>query len=155
MEHVQVTVTTTEEARVRLAGLADISSVVAREFLEAEPLHAHFFSLPRGPTEDSIRRDVAKLRSVSAAGRRFIEDRRQAIAGIGAYAGWLILPDERGAYPAIINKPVSRAEFKRTMIIDPLEYGREYPRDTFAEFQRGIEEKIYAAIYGPSVYGQG
>lgn len=142
-----VDITVAPPARTKFSGLADVASWHMKAFLENEP-SVRSLIWPRRPTEDSIRRDVAKLRSVSAAGRRFIEDRRQAIAGIGAYAGWLILPDERGAYPAIINKPVSRAEFQRTMIIDPLEHGREYPRDTFAEFQRVIEEKIYAAIYG-------
>lgn len=45
----------------------------------------------RRPTVESIKADVAKLRSVSAAGRVLIADRRMALASVGPWRDTFII----------------------------------------------------------------
>lgn len=56
------------------------------------------------PTVESIKADVAKLRSVSKAGAAWIADRRMAIASVGPWRDTIILPRKGEGYPAIIVK---------------------------------------------------
>ncbi len=58
----------------------------------------------RLPTEASIKADVAKLRSVSKAGRAWIADRRMAIASVGPWRDAIVLRRKGEGYPAIITK---------------------------------------------------
>ena len=58
----------------------------------------------RLPTVESIKADVAKLRSVSAAGRVWIADRRMAIASVGPWRDTFIMRRRGEGYPAIISK---------------------------------------------------
>lgn len=66
----------------------------------------------RLPTVGSIRADVVKLRSVSAAGRVWIADRRMAIASVGPWRESFIVPRKGEGYPAIIIK----SEASRTQL---------------------------------------
>lgn len=58
----------------------------------------------RRPTVESITRDVEKLRSVSAAGRAWIADRRMAIASVGPWRDTIQLRRKGEPYPAIFVK---------------------------------------------------
>lgn len=58
----------------------------------------------RFPTVESIKADVAKLRSVSAAGRIWIADRRMAIASVGPWRDTFQMRKKCEAYPAIITR---------------------------------------------------
>ncbi len=58
----------------------------------------------RLPTVESIKADVAKLRSVSPAGRTWIADRRMAIASVGPWRNTIVLRRKGESYPAIITK---------------------------------------------------
>lgn len=75
-----------------------------REFAEYRPTFFTDAFRKRLPTVDSIKADVTKLRSVSAAGRALIADRRMAIAGVGPWRDVFVLKDKDGRYPAIICK---------------------------------------------------
>lgn len=75
-------------------------------FLNA-PVYHSFVSdwmRERLPTEASIKADVAKLRSVSAAGCVWIADRRMAIASVGPWRDTFILRKIGEGYPAIITR---------------------------------------------------
>lgn len=56
-----------------------------------------------GPTEHSIRNDVAKLRSVSPKAREWIADQRMARASVGPHRDKFIVPIKgQKRYPTII-----------------------------------------------------
>jgi len=82
-------------------------SWVREAFLREYTFKPTFFTddfRKRLPTVESIKRDVAKLRSPSEAGRRWIEDRRMAIASVGPWRDTLFLRRKGEAYPAIMMK---------------------------------------------------
>jgi hypothetical protein len=74
-----------------------------REYTYKTELFTDMFC-KRGPTEASIKADVAKLKSVSAAARVWITDRRMAIASVGPWKDTLVFRRKGGGYPAIIMK---------------------------------------------------
>lgn len=53
---------------------------------------------------ESVKRDVSKLRSPSEAGRRWIEDRRMAIASVGPWRDTIFLRRKGETYPAVMIK---------------------------------------------------
>lgn len=75
-----------------------------KEFRESSATFFTDMFRKRLPTVESIKADVAKLRSVSPAGRALIADRRMAIASVGPWKDTFVFPDENGRYPAIICK---------------------------------------------------
>lgn len=67
------------------------------------PSFIDWFSQPKRPTAESIKADVAKLKSVSEVGRAWIADRRMAIASVGPWQGVFVFPRD-GKYPLFIVK---------------------------------------------------
>ncbi len=85
----------------------DLSGFVKEAFLQEYAYRPQFFTdvfrRDRLPTEGSIKRDVSRLKSCSAAGRKWIADRRMAIASVGPWKDVFVFKRD-GRYPAIITR---------------------------------------------------
>lgn len=74
-----------------------------KEATDWKPQFVEWFSTS-GPTEESIKRDVAKLKSLSAAGRAHIADQRMARASIGKYRDVFFFPRSDGRPLILLTK---------------------------------------------------
>ena len=68
-----------------------------------EPQFLDCFRVATLPTEQSIKTDVGKLRSVSPAGKKWITEQRMRRRSVGPYSGLFVFPDRDGRYPTIIH----------------------------------------------------